>query len=595
MRTDPLTTHARSRLREGLTALCLCLLFGCQPQPDRTTVPSAAQVDRLRAAYPQLRDGHFALIADFETPIHETIFNLMNASGTSTIRSDPAAGRPITGRTALRARLGDPSDCVLVSGESSTEWSLKRDWRDYDVLLMAIQADAARELTLELIAGRDESRRRHTASLSVKAGWNLVSLDLWNAAQVLPMDDVREMKLVCDHGPYPADLAIDDLLLSRDRQWLLGHREQAGALFIERQGERLNCGVGGLFEWCFFRGRIVGGYDLADDPNRLVNWVQNANMGPSPGQFVLHALSPDAMIETNADWSPLNNIAMVQQEIQEANPIRVILRCRGHAKQDARHTNDSPTVFECTYSIYATGCVHVHAALSHTDELTTGKECLSWRWNWGRDADWTYECLSPTSSATATENQSATAILSGPKTGDRYPRWVVSGMVNKSPTRAVILHGSHRGIAFLPRDARAEPNPSANSFHGVLLFGHDLGRLADHAQAMSSESCITVAQGVPLKADDSSSGARAIMNRFGCLDFVDEGGAVRVTFDGRKCPRWAPVVRFLDPRRRPYWVYVDHKLTDRTERLEDGSILLQMPSIEGRESAVECVFATPGP
>ncbi|MBU0719576.1 MAG: hypothetical protein KJ749_15135, partial [Planctomycetes bacterium] len=73
---------------------------------------------------------------------------------------DRAGGRPKSGRGCLRLTAGSPGDTVVISNDHAKNWYLKRDWRPYDLLMMAVHAsrdDCRLDITIASGTGHERS------------------------------------------------------------------------------------------------------------------------------------------------------------------------------------------------------------------------------------------------------------------------------------------------------------------------------------------------------------------------------------------------------------------------------------------------------
>ncbi|MCP4593434.1 MAG: hypothetical protein GY842_22075, partial [bacterium] len=110
------------------------VLGGCQGMGLRPAGGSITQSDRLMAHYADLSGGRFAVIADFEQEQHLELFRSASPGGEPLHQVSQTAGVNATGGRCLRAEFARPEDELIADGQAARNWSLPRDWREYDLL-----------------------------------------------------------------------------------------------------------------------------------------------------------------------------------------------------------------------------------------------------------------------------------------------------------------------------------------------------------------------------------------------------------------------------------------------------------------------------
>ena len=144
-------------------------LWGCQTPLWSRQSATGTQTDRLMATYSDLQAArNFVVIADFENPAHMDLFQLIASSSEARCVLDPRGGRSDTGRHALRFVAGSSDDAVVVSNQVSQAWYLKRDWRAYDLLMMAVRAEQP-GLDMLVAASGGRGEHRTTAQTRVRS------------------------------------------------------------------------------------------------------------------------------------------------------------------------------------------------------------------------------------------------------------------------------------------------------------------------------------------------------------------------------------------------------------------------------------------
>jgi len=220
----------------GVTAALLAV-GGCVT--GSSTGPGGpTQSDRLMRAYPDLQNGRFAVIADFENPAHMELVQFVGASPGAKCELKRKVGRKDTGRYGLRLETASPDDTLTLNNDNAAHWSLTRDWRPYDLLLMSIESPRPDLRASVLIAaGSSEHPPAVESSFLLERGWNLLRFDLEEIAEHLPLDDVRELKLSVAGAERPVRVHIDDIILTGNRRDLFGTAQDTkGRLYVEQVG-----------------------------------------------------------------------------------------------------------------------------------------------------------------------------------------------------------------------------------------------------------------------------------------------------------------------------------------------------------------------
>ncbi|GMU38535.1 MAG: hypothetical protein KJ057_14935 [Phycisphaerae bacterium] len=585
----------RRAIRSGGFVFVIAAVTGLLPascrQLSRDRTPGVdPQADRLRRHYPQLHEGRFSVIADFESPEHAAIVTAINASGEAFAREADHAGQATTGDRALQCRLASVQDAIVFSGEASAVWTLKRDWRGFDLLMMSVRASRPSNLMIELRGGRAESARRYTATVTLEAGWNTIELDVFAPGAALPLDDVRELRLRAAAEDVPLELTLDDVLLTADRRPILASRADVGGkLFLEKQGHRLNVGVSGRFEWTFDRGRLVAWYDLAADPNRLRNLSAGNPLGPTPSG--------------NAD---LSAVLAAQpegfQEILEHSPVRIRLRTGAFAPTPAVPASRR-VAWEVTYTFYASAQVYVAAT-----RLDPTMDIAGWRLP-GNNVGWTAtEPLEVEVGEVGALADRVTCLLISPRPEGSASVLVVgrNAVGPAEPAEKTRVAQPHLPGA-VPEVSDIVAAPSEFLFHASpddpdrRVFLHfawmtpqDTGDAPARARDFLNPQRLAPLQGKvePL----TLGGAPGLPDPArGACRLAPDGGAVRFEIDGRSTPRYYSAFEVSAARGETCWVYVGHRLLDPVESLTDGTRLFQVPTVVRGLTPVEVLFAPSTP
>jgi hypothetical protein len=336
--------------------VAFCRSHACvAPKPG---VVSPTQADRLIQAYPEIQNGRLLILADFEEDKQMGIFQLESATNPGRLARDPKKGRAETGAGALAVALTAPNESVVISSPQQGEWFLKRDWRPYDLFMMAVNSPAAGlNLEIKIVGGVSGSAVEARTETFLAAGWNLLRFDLAEVGEQVPLDDIQEIRLAVMNPPVPpSTLYFDDFLLAGNRRDLMGDSaNQSGSLYVQNAGRHWNIGAGGRFEISFRNGQIIRWFNLSADPYRLRNLVRGASLGPMP-----------VLIEESKTLRPsssLGDAVAARQRILEMNEVRVVVECLLQA--DSKANAAGRAAFDhWMYTIYATGQIFVSATTS---------------------------------------------------------------------------------------------------------------------------------------------------------------------------------------------------------------------------------------
>ena len=373
------------RLRFAFFAMCSAIFIpgiafcisGCrQASPGRSI---KTQSDTLREHYADLATGRFAVIADFEDTSHEELFKLEGAdTDPGDLFMDPVGGMSGTGGGCLRVVFHGTDDRLVADNSTARKWTLKRDWRPYQLLLMNVYCPRS-DLQLEvvLVSGDGDFTSEAHSRIPLHRGWNLLRLDLDEASDFIALDDIRRIRWLLPTIEEPVELKIDDVLLTNNRTELFGTAEgDEGSMYVVREGRRIHVGSAGRFELAFSGGQIVRWYALASDPLRLRDWVGAGNaLGPMPvivqNGEVLTMPGFGQAAQTEPGNPKPGKLIVARQRVLEANNVRVIVECEWAFEEPASETLEDesaqwdkpaqPTkpARRWTYAIYSSGDVFV--------------------------------------------------------------------------------------------------------------------------------------------------------------------------------------------------------------------------------------------
>ena len=587
---DHPTRPPRFILRSAPWLLTTLALVGCDTSGRAGKGPHT-QSDRLMATYPHLSTGRFWVIADFEQLDHYQIFHVDSHSGAATFIPGNISGVPETGRRCLRVTLADPLDALVISNAQASTWSLRRDWRDFHLLIAAVHCPQdALDLGVAVTAGP----RRRAATVQTRTrlhrGWNVLRLDLAEMAEKIPIDDVRELRFSLPQAQKPTDLTFDDLILADNRESIFGSPEgPAEGLYIQRQGRRLNIGAAGRFEFGFANGQVVQWYDLGNDPHRLRNLAAGGVLGPSP--VVLSGLpyGPDTILST--DFSALGDTIVAHQEVIEANAVRVIIACTLRFTPDGRQPGEDSPFHQWTYTILRTGQIYAHF------------ECTT------ESGDWRPESIGLIASRTIYARQETWTHPAADPAGDRPSQPVAFATAQpKALARSGLLMAMHGPADRFVVDVFARDAPRRLE---LFFVGDSLDRPTHAWPCLLSiwppgntdpPAAEVLARDFALPARPETLVGKLVTDSpgdadhdgfnewFGAFILEPEGDLVRLEIDGTAQPRVNPVFSVRQTAGRQVWVYLDNVILEPVARDPRGDVLFQLPATIRGRSLVEVVI-----
>ena len=566
----------------GTFAVALIGVTGCQT-PGATGNVSLSASDRLMSAYPELAGGRFAIIADFEDPAHMQIVQGVSVSNTARFVWNAERGRSETGRGALVFRAGSPHDTIVISNAGATDWSLKRDWRAYDLLLLSVESPIdGVELRATIAGGPAHHRLALETTQRLFRGWNLVRWDLAELAERIPSDDIQEVRLALSAAALPVEVALDDLILAGNREDLLGDSAaSSGALYVQRAGRRWNVGAGGRFELVFANGQIVGWYNTAADPHRLRNLVYGTTLGPSP-----------VVLESGTDlgdFSALGRWVQTTARIVEMNPVRVVIASEWRLTDEPDQPARQRPVQRWRYTIHRDGQMFV--------KVESTRQTSAWSAHLGLAVT----LLADTNDALHTQNAGGPVGKNGAETvacawvrraeEDAFLLFVPAAPPG-APMRVFEQFDATRRRASLVA-AAAPVEDRTQSWSGMVFLGAN--------KAVSREEALARAKGYARaprpRIDWGTAGPSPDGSGYdpaeGTYSFTPDQERVRVVFDGSVQPLFSPTVRILGSAGREAWVYVNHLIHSEVHRDADGELLFQLPNITG-VIQVEVLFREDG-
>jgi len=544
------------------------------------------QSDRLMQTYPDLLNGRFAVIADFESPGHKELVQCEIRSPQATCRVRPTGGRRETGRHAVEFVAGSDEDAVALNNLEAENWSLTRDWRPYDLLLLSVHSpERGLNAVVQVAAGSSAERLSAESSVPLAEGWNVLRLDLEEIAEHLPLDDIQEIRISVARVDHPIRIQLDDIILTGNRRDLFGDSGNTeGRLYLQQVGRRWRVGAGGRFELTFANGQIVAWYNLANDPYRLQNLVQGTTLGPNP--LVL--------TESDTSESPpeATRSVIVHPQVLEVNSVRAVIAGEWRPADDLDASQDQPAICRSVYTIYPTGQIFAQVEYSvSTLPTSAGRTGLAITLATpDRGELRTYLAQRTESSAedvpfATAHNASADAsVLYVAAPSDPAPLDMIEQLNEEQRRLSLVAVGEGEG-----------PVQGPWQCHVLLASTDEL--TTDEALARANGFRHPPAPGLQLGSLVERSGPRPNPNGFdlasGCFVIDPDRGRVRLTIDGRETPLFYPAFRIINTDGRAAQVYVDHIVLDNLATTGQGDLVFQVPRIVSDQVVIEVYFRRP--
>ena len=356
-----------------LFAIC----FGCQlpnrvtPGPrgsdDTTTSPRSSlppTAARQRDYYADLKHGPFRCIADFNTQDQAAIGRVIGPD------RRPAAQQPTislrrciddTGAGGLLVPLETPDHQLVIQRARSSQ-RMPADWRKYYLLLLSISGPPDGAIIELAFESDGDVPLRATRRLIVGPQWQLLRFDLEDLASEIDLSNVRSISLRAPETTRPIELALDDLILADNTNYVLGQTADTGELFVFERGRRIHVGSQDRFSLAFSDGTIVD-WRAEKSPNL------SAPTGLGPWLVPLdedwnHTAPETASINDPAlfaDWAQQYGSTQRILELSAARVVvqgvRQFLPGPGASRDDQRPSNIPQ--HEWLYTIYPDGRVFV--------------------------------------------------------------------------------------------------------------------------------------------------------------------------------------------------------------------------------------------
>jgi hypothetical protein len=543
-------------------------------------------------SYRELHDGRFAVLADFEDPVHMELFHIESASGRAQFARDQRRGRAETGGRCLRLVADGPGDTLVMNNDHARGWYLKRDWRPYDLLILNVAAKpigrtaAAPQLFLELAIEGAPSKQRTSArtSIAIQPGWNNLRLDLADLGEAVPLDDARELRFSVRGTDSPVELLLDDIVLTAFREPVVGDPQSSSeSLYVLRVGRRLRIGSTGRFELTFARGQIVAWYDLASDPLFTRNLVSGATLGPSPA-----ASAQLASAESDPDDEAFRSGSVhATTEVIEVSPVRAVISCRWRLSDESDIGLGRPALLDWKYVVYPSGQVYVSVECSgSSNPWCHAGVPLAFTLTGATGAVHVGEPSAEGSEAVGDRLNYATL---GDPTG---PSLLVVPFVSGEPKPMTIERDSSLGQVSL--HASAWVNNRAMEWRSHIWLGSAIENGPTTQRLRAEQYFKPPHHGIEIGELASPSAGLSSQNGFdhvsGCFHLEPDERRVRVVVDGRQSPHFSPAFTIQNSAGHRAWVYVDDRLLEAVARDEDGNVIFQVPGVVTGRTTVEVLL-----
>ncbi len=583
------TCPMNARLYHGLMlcsglVLILTWLSGCQT-PRQSASNDTTQTDRLIRTYPELRSGRFAIISDYENASHMELVHLSGASEQARCVLDTRRGRNDTGRHCLSFTAGSAHDAVVFSNQHAENWFLRRDWRDYDLLMMSVYSPIQHtQLQLTISAGSPRDRTSVETLLQLHHGWNELSIDLAEVGERVPLDDVREMSLSLSQISKPINLLVDDIILTGHRESMLGDPEnKEGRLYVQSVGRRWRIGAGAKFELVFANGQITSWYHLPSDPYRLHNLCQHTALGPTPIRAELSSVTAN-------DFDELGRRVVVHSQLAEMNDIRIVLETTWRFVDDPAQAYANRPRQRWTYTIYATGQVFVDVqATQRSANANTGDMGLAVSLA-TRDGD-LVQTHNPSETQSATDappyalvrfRTADAALLFMAQSNHAEAHSQMVEQLSRDQDRTTIVYLANTGSETMAHWTAqlfltsSQSLSDAEAQQRALAFGRGVSVELELGEAQNSQGHTT---------------SQAWLNRAtGSISLIPTQGRIRLRLPGAPQTLFSPAFQVTGPADASAWVYVDNLLIKHTSHNKHGQLLFQLPQVIQKPTVVEVLY-----
>lgn len=310
----------------------VCLVAGgCAPEVQRWMGRGPRRLgsvtERLQRAYADLAGGRFVSLADFERPEQADMLRVVGPDDRGLARVTARRSRPETGAGALRVLLPSPRHALVATSQAGGRWSLLRDWRDYELLLMSIYVpQPVDDLRVE-VRGAAAGQRFWLTHIPLEPGWNLLRIDLADVGATVDLAAVEQVRWSFTRLDASREFYLDDVLLADNREVLLPADDgQEGRLYVERAGRRVHVGAAGRFEVVLAGGVIRQWFALSEDASKVRSLSGQTLLGLGLLGPVVAPMSDDEPVPAFVEaWARYGTVAEAHQRLVEASPLRAVV------------------------------------------------------------------------------------------------------------------------------------------------------------------------------------------------------------------------------------------------------------------------------
>jgi hypothetical protein len=576
--------------RTTVAILAMVCMGGCAARTADRYLGAAPE--KLVGEYSDLIENQYTVIADFETAHQLQLFSIEGPDSPEKFKRDHKSGVPLTGANGLRFVLRSSADTLVGDNRNEPTLRLVGDWRDYRLLQTSLYCPLkGLELEIAIGSGSGDEGAEALSLVPLKQGWNLLRLDLSDAAPVVDLSNVTRLSWRIIELAAPVELFIDDIILADNRTTFSGTPgEGEGGLYVQQEGRLINVGSPGRFELGFGNGQIVRWYALDRDRNKSVNLVGSAGaLGPIPVVLT----DPDQVFDEDVPFvsdgfSSLGGLVSARQRIIEANNVVVIVECTWAFPDSVQDVVDHRTPFQrWTYTIYQTGQVFVTVECTSergefkpesigmvvsrrlVDDMVAGKHEPA---GLHKDA-----LLQHLSFAWLEEPKTKTGLFWVVYNSRQYPQ--LRGMVDeKSDITSVAAFGGRVDY----------PVHRAASMFTVWPPGNcEESKRESQAIYYCQKMDVAIVVGELLTATKGDGDGNGFNEGLGAYMIKPDANQVHISLDGRRQPLVDPVFCIEGVEGREASVYFDYAIHQNVAQLSDGRLLIQIPQTITGESVLE--------
>lgn len=373
-RHSGIVTDAARRVRAArvlIASFCVVSFAGCdamQPAGRSDSTGLSPVLVRLKETYPDLANGRFVVLADFEAAEQEKLLRVTDANGDEGDLAQPViditVARNETGAGSIRSDLPNPSAILRVDGVRSEQLALIRDWSAYQLLMFCTRASAESQLEIAITGAAPE--QVWTSRIRVGPRWQVHRVDLADVAESVRLTDVRGISLHVVDNAGPLTLNLDDVVLADNSREILPYPGiAAGELGVHSAGRRIHVASRDRFDLAFCDGTIC-----AWTSESTQNLTVRSGLGPwpvaLPADWQADHDNPPSY-DDPAMFSALGEVAAASQRVIEATPYRAQIEGEWRFVRGEMPASQTPPSFRWRYTVYGDGRVYVYVRCDPAD------------------------------------------------------------------------------------------------------------------------------------------------------------------------------------------------------------------------------------